>query len=98
MAVFARSAGIASYAGRCFRQARKGEGGYYGDDERYRFHGFSIVFQIAAVLLGLSEGFGVSLQLVGRDFHLERVQRRSQRAWPSRLHFLEQKWVGVSRS
>ncbi|HET6887801.1 MAG TPA: hypothetical protein VFH87_07740, partial [Candidatus Udaeobacter sp.] len=45
MAVFARSAGIASCAGRCFRQARKDEGGYYGDDERYRFHGFSIVFR-----------------------------------------------------
>jgi len=73
MAVFARTTRVASCAGRCFRQACKGEGGYYGDDERYRFHGFSIVFQIASDLLGLSEGFGISLQLVGRDFHLERV-------------------------
>jgi hypothetical protein len=66
MAVFARSAGVASCAGRCFRHARKGEGRYYGGDKRYRFH--------------------KSFRLVVRHFYLERVQRRSQRAWPSRRH------------
>jgi len=40
MAVFARSAGVASCACRCVRHAHKCERGYYGDDKRYRFHGF----------------------------------------------------------